>query len=225
MFNSNSPSLADIAAVTNNDGFGGSGGGWAWILIILFALFGGFGWGGAGYAMGGSNAYATASDVQRGFDNQTLIGKIDGQTYGIADLGYALNTQFSQAELSRANQQAAVIAQINANNVNNMQNTNAIQTTLAGLRYDAATNACAITNAINNAAQQIIQNDNANYRSLHDENIAMQMAAKDDMIAQYRAQIEQLNLDASQSRQNAFLIKELRGGCNSCCGNYTSCCA
>lgn len=43
MFNSNGPSLADIAAVTgnrNNDGFG-EGNGW-WILIILFAIFGGY---------------------------------------------------------------------------------------------------------------------------------------------------------------------------------------
>ena len=46
MFNS-SPSLADIAAVTGgnrNDGAWGDGG-W-WVLIILFALFGG--WGGYG---------------------------------------------------------------------------------------------------------------------------------------------------------------------------------
>ena len=39
------PSLADIAAVTdgnrNNDGFG-NGNGW-WVLIILFAIFGGWG--------------------------------------------------------------------------------------------------------------------------------------------------------------------------------------
>lgn len=43
MFNS-SPSLADIAAVTGgnrNDGAWGDGG-W-WVLIILFALFGGWG--------------------------------------------------------------------------------------------------------------------------------------------------------------------------------------
>lgn len=39
MFNSSMPSLSDIAAVTNNDGFGGNNG-W-WILIILFAIFGG----------------------------------------------------------------------------------------------------------------------------------------------------------------------------------------
>lgn len=50
MFNMGSaPSLADIAAVTkdgNGDGWG-NGNGW-WVLIILFAIFGGWGngWGG-----------------------------------------------------------------------------------------------------------------------------------------------------------------------------------
>lgn len=52
MFNMGSaPSLSDIAAVTkdgNGDGWG-NGNGW-WVLIILFAIFGGWGngWGGQG---------------------------------------------------------------------------------------------------------------------------------------------------------------------------------
>lgn len=54
---SNSPSIADIAAVTDgnrNSGGWGDGNGW-WVLIILFALFG---WGGnrglgGGYGNGG----------------------------------------------------------------------------------------------------------------------------------------------------------------------------
>lgn len=38
MFNGNSPSLADIAAVTGNNKDGwGDGNGW-WVLIILFAI-------------------------------------------------------------------------------------------------------------------------------------------------------------------------------------------
>ena len=53
MFNgSNSPSLADIAAVTgngrNNDGMWGGDGWWA---IIIFAMI--FGWGGFGNGWGG----------------------------------------------------------------------------------------------------------------------------------------------------------------------------
>lgn len=48
MFNANMPSLSDIAAVTGNDRDGGWGGNGWWIIIILLAMwggFGGYGWG------------------------------------------------------------------------------------------------------------------------------------------------------------------------------------
>lgn len=220
---SSSPSLADIAAVTgNNDGLG-SGNGW-WVLIILFALFGG--WGNRGFgAYGGGNDYphdyARQSDVQNGFNQQTLISKIDGQTYGIADLGYAINTNLGTAELSRANNHAAVMAQLAANANANTQENYAIQTAIsncccqnkeaiANVMYTSATNANAITNAINQAAQQIMQNDNANYRQLHDENVAAQMAAKDAQINEMNNRINWLTLTASQSEQNQYLVNQIK---------------
>ena len=80
MFNGNSPSLADIAAVTgnnrNNDGMWGGDGWWA---IIIFAMifgwggFGGNGWGGNGGGMGYTAAAYTDSAIQRGFDTQSII--------------------------------------------------------------------------------------------------------------------------------------------------------
>lgn len=106
-----SPSLADIAAVTgnnrNNDGLGDGNG--IWVLIILFALFGGFGnrggWGNdgtgsrgettivnvppTGYGYGGMSGMGfTDAAMQRGFDNQTVINKLDGLNSGICSLGY-----------------------------------------------------------------------------------------------------------------------------------------
>ena len=93
MFNGSYPSLADIAAVTgnrNSDGNGfADGNGW-WVLIILFALFGGWGnagWGGAGVGGNGRGGCgyapcATQADVRAAVDQQTLISKIDQQTYG-----------------------------------------------------------------------------------------------------------------------------------------------
>lgn len=95
MFNGNSPSLADIAAVTGNNKDGwGDGNGW-WVLIILFAIFGGWGNGfGGGYGNGGDRASvpcATQADVRAAVDQQTLISKLDQQTYGLADSNYALN--------------------------------------------------------------------------------------------------------------------------------------
>lgn len=234
MFNSFTPSVADIAAVTRNDDSFGGNGAW-WVIILLFALFGGFGrYGGYG---GGENIVsgplATQSDVQRGFDQQTLIGKIDGQTYGIADLGYAINTGLQNAELSRCNMTASLTNMIHSNEVADMQRDFAIQTALSDcccqnreaisqVRFDNQTNTCAITTAIKDAVKDIIANDNANYRSLHDENVAAQIAAKDAKIAEQAAAINALNLAASQQAQNAYLIQHLGG--NSCggCSGYVA---
>lgn len=110
---------------------------------------------------------------------------------------------------------------INADTVANMQNTNALSTQLAQcccenrqgqaqIQYDMATNTCAIQNAIQNQTQQIIQNDNANYRQLHDEIVANRMEDLKSKIADQAQEINQLNLSASQCQQNAYLISQLR---------------
>lgn len=195
MFN-NVPSVADIAAVTGNNGNNGfmNGDGW-WALIILFALFGGWGQNGN---FGGSNG-----ELQRGFDTQTVINKLNGLENGLCGLGYDQ------------------LAQINGVNTGIMQSTNALSRQLADcccenraaiaqVRYDMATDTCAITTAINQASQNIIQNDNANYRALHDELVQFQMQAKDERIAELNAKVNALNLAASQAAQNQYLIQQLR---------------
>lgn len=88
---------ADIAAVTgnNNNGWGNFGGdGWWIILLFLFAGWGGRGFGGFGGGFGGNQGgypCATQADVRAAVDQQTLISKLDNQTYGLADSTYALN--------------------------------------------------------------------------------------------------------------------------------------
>ena len=113
MFNtSNGYSLSDIAAVTGgnrgNGGFGDGFGenGWWIILLFLFTGWGRNGWGNNGGSEGGSgyilNPYlyganfgsapcATKDDVRAAVDQQTLISKLDNQTYGLADSTYALS--------------------------------------------------------------------------------------------------------------------------------------
>lgn len=88
---------ADIRACTcgndgyNNDGMFGGNGAW-WIIILLL-----FGWGRNGFGFGGGNGAgvgapcATQADVRAAVDQQTLISKLDQQTYGLADSTYALN--------------------------------------------------------------------------------------------------------------------------------------
>lgn len=76
--------------------------------------------------------------------------------------------------------------------------------------YNMATDTCAITTAINNQTQAIMQNDNNNYRALHDEMVANRMADKDEIIAQLRTQLNQCTLATSQQAQNQYLISQLR---------------
>lgn len=122
------------------------------------------------------------------------------------------------------------------------QNTNALSTQLAQcccenrqgqaqIQYDMATNTCAIQNAIQNQTQQIIQNDNANYRQLHDEIVANRMEDLKSKIADQAQEINQLNLSASQCQQNAYLISQLRPSpipafqvANPFASMYTGCC-
>lgn len=235
MFNSNMPSLSDIAAVTgnrNNDSFG-DGNGW-WILIILFAIFGG--WGNGGWNNNAGDARpATQGDVQRGFDTQTVVSKLDGISNGLCDGFYAMNssmlTGFNTLQNSIQQGNFGLQNAIQQNTVANMQNTNAIATQLANcccenreaiaqVRYDMATDTCAITTAINQASQNIMQNCNANYRALHDEIVSIQMAAKDEKIAEQASLINALNLSASQSNQNAYLVEQMKQLVKpSCCGS------
>lgn len=226
MFNSNVPSLADIAAVTNsNDGIGGNNG-W-WVLIILFALFGG--WGNGGYAgvggQGAANNYVLASDfatLQRQIDSVggDLKGSVTSIANGISSLGYDQLSQMNNINTNIAASTNALTAGLTGIGTQIQQCCCDNRQAISDLRYENASNTCAITTAISNAVQTIVQNDNANYRQLHDENVAAAMAAKDDRIAQLTSQISELNLRASQQDQNAYLISKLGG--NGCCG--TSCC-
>lgn len=226
MFNTgNGISLSDIAAVTNgNDSFAG-GNGW-WVLIILLALWGGFGGYGFGGFGGGSQGAATnyvlSSDfatIQRQLSDGfgATESKLDSISNGICSLGYDQLNQMNGINTNIANLGFQV------------------QQGISDIRYNQATNTCAVTNAINNAAQQIMQNDNANYRQLHDENIALQMEAKNNKIAELTAMLNQANLAASQQAQNNYLIGELKqcpkpayivanpyASVNTCCGG---CCA
>lgn len=104
MFNSTGGySLSDIAAITggnrNNSDWGGGEGWWIILLFLLFG-FGGEGmWGGnkCSSGNGGGIIYpyagfnSTKDEIRAAVDQQTLISKLDQQTYGLADSTYALN--------------------------------------------------------------------------------------------------------------------------------------
>lgn len=213
MFNSTTPSLADIAAVTgnrNNDGWG-DGCGW-WILIILFALWGNNGWGGFGNNGNGAlQGYATQADIQRGFDNQAVISKLDGITNGLCDGFYAVNnsmlTGFNGINTNIMQTGYGIQQAINADTVANMQNTNALQAQIANcccenregqaqIRYDMATQACQTRQAIADSTRSILD------------------YLCQDKIATLTAENNDLRRAASQDKQNALLTTAMSAQTN-----------
>lgn len=81
-------SLSDIAAVSDKaDGlFGGNSGGILALIIVFILLFGN-----RGYGFGGDGQCATQGDIQRGFDTNTIINKLDGISNGICSSTFELN--------------------------------------------------------------------------------------------------------------------------------------
>jgi hypothetical protein len=208
MMNENSTGLsaADIAAVTGNHGCSngwGFGGDWMSLLVLfLFAsMFGYGGYGGFGGGFGGNGRFcnepcATQSDVRAAVDQQTLISKLDQQTYGLADSTYALNNAISNGFHGVSDGINGISHQLSDCCCSTQR---LIERGFADTNYNMATQACETRNTIQNSTRDIIDATNANYRGLMDFLVQEKLSAKDMMIAQLQNQV-------SQSQQNAVLM-------------------
>ena len=165
------PMLTMPVQPTNSGGFGFGGDG-AWWLIVLF-LFAFCGWGGnswgnnAGNSGGVVDGYVLTSDfanVERKIEsvNQGLCDGFYQQAQLVNGTNMTMANGFAQAELSRSNQQAALMQQLNAMQ---MQAANCCcenRAAIAQVRYDMAAQACDTRNTVQNATRDII--DNAGYK-------------------------------------------------------------
>ena len=217
------PMMTMPVAPANSYG-GGMGSMWGdnWIWIIVLFLFG---WGRNGFGNNGGvmDGYVLTSD----FAN--IERKLDAVNNGICDSTFALNNAitggFSTAELSRANQQAALMQQLNAMQMQNQECCCENRAAIAQVRYDMATQACDTRNTVNTAARDIVENANANSRAILD--FLTQSKLQDLQSAN-----QELRLQASQAAQNNYLISQLRPtpipsyqSCNPwASGSYTGCC-
>ena len=118
---------ASMGTASGNGSCWGGDGAWWLIVLFLFIFAGGWGngWGGngqsangGGYSNPGFQGYATRADVNEGFALNNLDSGIRAIQNGISESTYALtnsiNSGFSGAELSRCNQQAALMQQLNS---------------------------------------------------------------------------------------------------------------
>ena len=221
MFNTgNCPSVPIVANLDGNNGNNWNDGSWLWFLIVVFAIFGGWGNGFGGFG-GGING-GVGSEIQRGFDNQAVISKLDGLSNGLCDGFYAMNnsmlTGFNGINTNIMQTGYGIQQAINADTVANMQNTNALQSQIAncccetreaiqGVNYNMATNTCALQNTMNNNTRDIIDSQNAGTRAILD-------FLTQDKIATLTAENNDLRRAASQDRQNALLTSAMSAQTN-----------
>lgn len=215
MFNTgNCPSVPIVANLDGNNGNNWNDGSWLWFLIVVFAIFGGWGNGFGGF--GGTNG-GVGSEIQRGFDNQAVISKLDGISNGLCDGFYAMNnsmlTGFNGINTNITQTGYGIQQAVNADTVANMQNTNALQSQLAncccetreaiqGINYNMATNTCALQNTMNSNTRDIIDSQQAGTRAILDY-------LCNEKISSLQAENNDLRRAASQDRQSALLTTQM----------------
>ena len=240
---SSAPSIADIAAVTGgNNGWGNGwgGDGW-WVLIILFALFGGWGRGGAFGGNGGcgcDSACATVGDIERGFNNQSTQQRFNGIDQGLSQLGYADLQQFGN--ISNGLCQLGYQTQAAVNDVSRQLSECCCDTreAIQGVNYNIAQGFANQGYQLQQCCCDLKQAIADNTRAISDQLTAFRIEDKDNQIRSLESQVQALNLAASQQNQNRYLIDTLRpcpvpayqtcnpwgGTVYGCCGTAQSCC-
>ena len=222
-----------VAPVNSSNGGFGWGGEGSWFIIILF-LFAFLGWGNGGWGNNGNSGgvvdgYVLTSDfanVERKIDsvNQGLCDGFYQQAQLVNGTNMAMANGFAQAELSRSNQQAALMQQLNAMQ---MQAANCCcenRAAIAQVRYDMATQACDTRNTVQNATRDIIDANNQNSRAILD-------FLTQSKLSDLQTENQNLKLAASQAAQNNYLVSQLRPSPipaytvqNPYCCNQFACC-
>ena len=200
MFNSSNGFTMPVTPISygGNGGFGGFGDDWL-ALIVILALFGGYGNGGfgfGGFGGGRTEPCATQADVRAAVDQQTLISKLDQQTYGLADSTYALNNTITSGfhGVDNAICTLGYNVQTGFNTLGHQISDCccATQRAIDGVNYNMATQACETRQAINDSTRAIID------------------FLTTDKIATLQAENQNLKLAASQAAQNNYLLSELK---------------
>ena len=192
-----------------NGGFGWGDNGALWLIVLFLFIFAG-GWGNGfgnnGNGGGVVDGYVLTSDfanVERKIDsvNQGLCDGFYQQAQLVNNTNMAMANGFGQAELSRATQQAALMQQLTAMQMQAAECCCNTQRSIEGVRYDMAAQACDTRNTVQNATRDIIDAMNSGFRGIDQRLTAQEIAAKDAKIAEQNQRLFAADLAASQSAQ------------------------
>lgn len=182
----------------NGDGF--------WAIILLAIIFG---WGGNGYGFGGGRQ--SVGGVMDGYvltsDFANIERKLDNVESGLCDGFYAMNTGMlngfagvTNAITTGGYDTRNAISDLSAQLASCCCNT---QSAIKDTQFAIATQTNALQQSLCTGFRDVIDNNNANTRSILDFLVK-------DKIDTLTAENQGLRLKASQTEQNSFLISQLR---------------
>jgi len=227
-------SAADVAAVTGNNGnngWGGFGGDWLIAIVMLFlfpmmfggwgggmfgGMFGGMGGWGNGGMIAAANGALTRADLCSEFNFNGLENAVRGVTQGLCDGFYAMQNSinglgttvmqgFSQSEIADGQRHAALMQQLCNLGYQQKDCCCETQRSIDSVKFTIAQEDCNTRNLMQSNTRDLIENQNANARAVLDALTAQRLEAKDERIAAQAAQIQALQLAASQANQNAAI--------------------
>lgn len=182
LLNDNSGVVMPVSPMNGgfSGGFGWGDGSLIWLLILFLFAFNG-----NGFGFGGNGGYG--ADIQRGFDQQSIMGGINGIQSNL--------TAFQMADM---NQNFALQSGLQNCCCEN-------RAAVADLKYTVATEACADRAAVTQALQEVTAQNNANTQKILDQMCQDKIDAKNEEIANLRTQLNLSNLAASQGNQTATI--------------------
>lgn len=201
--NENGLSAADVAAVMGGSGHNG-GYGWGdgsfWIIVLFLFAFMGNGWGN-GYGGNGTAPLVmnTANDVQRGFDQASIMSSL-------GDITGAINNGFANAEVSRCNASMNLFQTLSAMQMAQQQCCCENRAGIADLKYTIATEACADRAAVKDGVYAITTNQSANTQAIMDKLCQLELDGFKQRNADLLAENSALKFAQSQTAQTAQIL-------------------
>lgn len=223
---------AALMAMMNNNGMGGNGCWWIWI-ILLFFVWGG--WGGNGFGNRGGEASQLASQLNTDANTNLLMQAINGNKEAISTLSNTLNCDINSVQ-SALNTINTSVSQIACDTkLSGAQVINAIQSGNANLASQLASCCCDVRNAITtqgyesqlaivNQTNTLTSNANTQFNILgakidaqtqiiNDRFCQLEMREMQNKIDSLRQENTQLALAASQQAQTANIVSQLKAPC------------
>lgn len=239
-----------------NGGNGFLGGDGIWLIVLLALIWGNNGnggWGGFGSGNSFDNGYAWLSNGQKeimqntntGFDTLHLSNQIEGTRDGIyglsnqlcnstSDIVSAVNSGFSNAEVSANARQMADMQQNYSNQLSTLQSFNSLGSQLAScccenrlgianLNSTILSENCADRAALADGLKDVLINQTANTQRILDQLCNDKIDEKNEKIADLQRQLSMKDLQASQIAQNSFIAQGFANEVDALYNRLSSC--